>query len=99
MCTYLNNKELEVVKKVVQHNAHMAHNENILLCDIMDENQCYRKFALEKYFKQENRARNQSIVVINLQPPPINFKAENYWDLIFGQQHKSLNHNLTFVRL
>ena len=38
MRTYLSHDEVEVVKKVVQHNAHMAHHENMLLCAIMDEN-------------------------------------------------------------
>ncbi len=48
MRTSLNNNELEVVKKVVQHNAHMAHPENILLCAIMDEDEGYRNIAHEK---------------------------------------------------
>ena len=50
MRTHLNNNKLDVVQKVVQHNAHMAHPENILLCEIMYEDQDYRKIALEKYF-------------------------------------------------
>ena len=50
MRNHLNNNELDVVQKVVQHNAHMAHPENILLCEIMYEDQDYRKIALEKYF-------------------------------------------------
>ena len=39
MRNYLNINELDVVQKVVQNNAYMAHPENILLCEIMYEDQ------------------------------------------------------------
>ena len=82
MRTYLNNDELEVVKIVVEHNAHMDHPENILLCAIKYEYRDYRKFALQKILLlRKDTQVNQPILVRNFHPPLINFKAENYLNL------------------
>ena len=60
----LNNDELDVVKKIVQHDAHMTHPENILLCAIIDEDQDHRKIALEKILRARRDGEvNQPILV------------------------------------
>ena len=67
MRTHLNNNELDVVKKVVQHNAHMAHPENILLCAIMNEDQDYRKIHFsEKYPSSFDELRSRKLFKSNL---------------------------------
>ena len=55
----------------------MAHPENILLCAIMDEDQDYRKIALEKILLARRDAQvNQPILVRNLHLPLITSKQK-----------------------
>ena len=83
MRDHLNVSEFKIAKGVIQHNAHMVHPENILLSALVDDDLSVRKLALLKVIEAKDIYSSASHEIIRtFKPPPINFQADTYWNLI-----------------
>ena len=71
-----------VVRPVLQRNSFGAHPENILLCQIHDDDISIRQDAISKVIRAREYARNeQEPKLTNFIAPKINWNASNYFTM------------------
>ena len=73
-----------IIKPVIQRNAHFLHSENILLCMVHDEDNTMKELGWRKTLK--SKQNKQIIAVRSFKIPDMNFEAENYHGLIDWNQ-------------
>ena len=72
----------EVVRPVLQHNSFWAHPENILLCQIHDDDISIRQDAISKVIRAREYARNEQEPKLgNFISPKIDWTASNYFTM------------------
>ena len=83
MRDHLNVNKFKIVKGVIEHNAHMAHLENILLSVLLDDDLSVGKLTLQMVIEAKDIYSSASQEIIRtFKLPPINFQADPYWILI-----------------
>lgn len=70
-----------IIDPVIERNGYFAHNENVLLSMLTDENINIRKLAVDRII--EARATQNSDVIRTFRVPKINFLATHYTEIIF----------------
>lgn len=76
---YLCDEYLKIIDPVIQRNNYYAHPENMLLCMLTDERKHIRELALRRLLKARSEQKNE---VRKFVTPKLNFKAEDYIDMI-----------------
>ncbi|CAH0547286.1 unnamed protein product [Brassicogethes aeneus] len=70
-----------VIDPVIQRNAYFSHPENLLLAMLTDDKPTIRTLALRRILKTRNQRQN-NIGVRKFKVPKINFKADEYYEMI-----------------
>ena len=71
----------ETVQKVMQHNAHFAHPENVAIACLSDSREEVRMKGV-RYILESRKVFNPDDEVRKFTPPKINFQAEDFSDLV-----------------
>ena len=72
-----------IILPVVQRNAFYAHPENILFAMIRDDRKEVRELGWRRVLKARTQNQNKSVRKFVI--PPLNFRAQNYCDIINWQ--------------
>lgn len=79
---YLPEELIQVIDPVISNNAYFAHPENILLAMLVDARPVIRELAVRRISKGRNSEYSKSQKVRQFKIPTLNFKAQDYSDLI-----------------
>ena len=75
----------EVPKSVVKRGAYYAHQENVLIAIINDNNLTIRELGFRRILKarqESEETSRHSLIIRRIKVPQINVKAENYTELL-----------------
>lgn len=92
---YLSDELKSIIDPVIQRNGYFGHPENILLTMLGDERKHIRELALRRILKARLKLRLPNKIRY-FKLPPLNFKAEDYIDLISWQDCNITEPPLTF---
>lgn len=77
---YLPDNLKQIIDPVIKRNAYFGSIENILICMLFDDREDIRKIAVTKII--EARKNNEGSKIRCFQIPPLNFNANDYFELI-----------------
>lgn len=80
---YLPSEIKKIVDPVIQRNGYFAHPENVLVAMLADDRKHIRELSLRRILKC--RSQNRDEIVREFKVPPINFDAQEYFDLVDWQ--------------